>query len=71
MTMLKYKSSMSAGDDYRRAKDPNAAPAHTTKMIEFSAMRNHALSNKWLYFASNMSFSPFAIYRRFDLPTVS
>ena len=43
---------------YLAASDPNATPAHTANTAQFTAMRNHALSNSELYFASNIVFSP-------------
>ena|SRR5258708_28224040 len=45
---------------YLAASDPNATPAHTANTAQFTAMRNHALSNSELYFASNIVFSPLA-----------
>jgi len=49
-----------SNEHYRAASDPNATPTHTAKIAQLTAIRNHALSNSELYFASNIVFSPFA-----------
>src|SRR5436305_9002873 len=45
---------------YLAASDPKVTPAHTANTAQFTVMRNHALSNSQLYFASNIVFSPLA-----------
>ena len=57
---LHSKNLITPHKHYLAASDPNATPAHTANTAQFTAMRNHALSNSELYFASNIVFSPLA-----------